>query len=164
MNAPAEALVTLADFDRPDALILGIGNDGRQDDGLGWAFIDWLEQNGLCPQAELQRNYQLQIEDAELISRKQRVLFVDATLEPEVESFVLRPGQPQFDYSFTSHEVSIASILATCKTCFGRLPEVHVLAIRGYEWELQMGLSERAQVNLQAAQKQLLPSRATEPA
>ena len=28
MNAPAEALVTLADFDRPDALILGIGNDG----------------------------------------------------------------------------------------------------------------------------------------
>ena len=162
MNAPAEALPTLADFDRPDALILGIGNDGRQDDGLGWAFIDWLEQNVLCPQAELQRNYQLQIEDAELISRKQRVLFVDATLDPAAEPFRLYPGQPQYDYSFTSHAVSIASILATCQTCFGRLPEVYVLAIRGYEWELQMGLSERAQRNLQAAQQSLCPAFATE--
>ena len=30
-------------FDDPSSLIYGIGNVGRQDDGLGWAFIDRLE-------------------------------------------------------------------------------------------------------------------------
>ena len=29
--------------DDPSSLIYGIGNVGRQDDGLGWAFIDELE-------------------------------------------------------------------------------------------------------------------------
>ncbi|MEW5886060.1 MAG: hydrogenase maturation protease [Pseudomonadota bacterium] len=162
MNAHADLALRLADFDRPDALILGIGNDGRQDDGLGWAFIDWLEDAGLCPQATLQRNYQLQVEDADLINGFARVLFVDATLDAAVEPFRLSRGQPRFDYSFTSHEVSIASILATCQMCFGRLPEVHVLALRGYEWELQMGLSPRALCNFRAAQQHLLGQRALE--
>ena len=44
----------------PDTLIFGIGNCGRSDDGLGWAFIDWLEERGLCPTSEKRRHYQLQ--------------------------------------------------------------------------------------------------------
>ncbi|BAO80991.1 Ni,Fe-hydrogenase maturation factor [Serpentinimonas raichei] len=161
MNAPAESL-RLADFDQPSALIYGIGNIGRQDDGLGWAFIDWLEEQGLCPQADLMRHYQLQLEDAELISHKERVLFVDASVEAGLESFELRRVEPRLDYSFTSHAISIASIVATCRTCFGRTPEVYVLAIRGYEWELQTGLSAPALLNLQAAQHHLQPACATE--
>lgn len=162
MNAPAEHL-RLADFDQPSALIYGIGNIGRQDDGLGWAFIDWLEEQGLCPQADLMRHYQLQLEDAELISHKERVLFVDASVEAELESFELRRVEPRLDYSFTSHAISIASIVATCRTCFGRTPEVYVLAIRGHEWELQLGLSPGAQRNLWAAQRHFQSAHTTEP-
>lgn len=162
MNAPAEHL-RLVDFDQPSALIYGIGNVGRQDDGLGWAFIDWIEQQGLCPQAERMRHYQLQLEDAELISHKQRVLFVDASIETALDSFELRRVEPRLDHSFTSHAISIASIAATCRSCFGRLPEVYVLAIRGHEWELQLGLSARAQRNLQAAQQHLHAAHSTEP-
>jgi len=161
MNARAESL-RLADFDQPSALIYGIGNIGRQDDGLGWAFIDWLEAHGLCPQAELRRHYQLQLEDAELISHKQRVLFVDASIEAELDAFALRRVEPRLDYSFTSHAISIASIVATCRACFGHTPEVYVLAIRGYEWELQVGLSAPARLNLQAAQNHVHPACATE--
>ncbi|WP_370332335.1 hydrogenase maturation protease [Mycolicibacterium hippocampi] len=140
--------MNLDEYDDDSCLIYGIGNVGRQDDGLGWAFIDWLEASGCCPSAELQRNYQLLLEDAELISTKRRVLFIDATKDSAVQSFTLQRAVPKMDFTFTSHAISIPAIMATCQQCFQRLPEVHVLAIRGFEFELAMGLTPAAQRNL----------------
>lgn len=152
MSACAEVgPLSLADLDRPDALICGIGNIGRQDDGLGWAFVDWIEESGLCPGATLLRNYQLLLEDAELISHKSRVLFVDASQSTDLECFAVERVEPKMDFSFTSHAISIPTILATCERCFKHLPEVWVLAIRGYEWELQIGLTAGAGRNLSRA-------------
>ncbi|MCH9668981.1 MAG: hydrogenase maturation protease [Actinomycetia bacterium] len=141
----------LEDYDDHSSLIYGIGNVGRQDDGLGWAFIDWLEAQGYCPNAQLQRSYQLLLEDAELISTKQRVLFIDATKDTAVTSFTLARATAKMDFTFTSHAISIPAIMATCEQCFDRLPDVHVLAIRGFEFELEMGLTPAAQRNLDAA-------------
>ncbi len=143
--------VTLEEYDDDSALIYGIGNVGRQDDGLGWAFVDWLEAQGRCPNAQLQRGYQLLLEDAELISTKRRVLFIDATKDPAVTSFTLARAAAKMDFTFTSHAISIPAIMATCQQCFDRLPEVHILAIRGFEFELEMGLTPAAQHNLDAA-------------
>ena len=143
--------MTLDDLDEDSCLIYGIGNVGRQDDGLGWAFVEWLEAEGLCSNAEMHKNYQLVLEDAELISNKDRVLFIDATKDASVESFTLERAAPKMDFSFTSHAISIPAIMATCQQCFERLPEVHVLAIRGYEFELELGLTRAAQQNLDAA-------------
>ena len=140
--------MTLDDFDSDACLIYGIGNVGRQDDGLGWAFVDWLQAEGRCSNAEIQKGYQLLLEDAELISNKQRVLFIDATTEDSVASFTLERAAPKMDFSFTSHAISIPAIMATCQQCFGRLPVVHVLAIRGFEFELEIGLTRAAQQNL----------------
>ncbi len=156
MNAYAENLVItpdaiLADYNHSSCLIYGIGNVGRQDDGLGWAFIDWLESTSFCVESKIMRHYQLHLEDADLISRKKRVLFVDATKAPDVESFRLEKVAPKMDFSFTSHAISIPAIMATCEQCFQCLPEVHLLAIKGYEWELQEGLTPMATRNLEAA-------------
>ncbi|MDX5962571.1 hydrogenase maturation protease [Rhodococcus opacus] len=147
--------MTLDYFDSPSSLIYGIGNVGRQDDGLGWAFIDWIEEEGLCPKAEILRHYQLHLEDAELISHKKRVLFVDATKDASVTSFALERAEPRMDFSFTSHAISIPAIMATCQQCFQRLPDVYVLPIKGYEWELELGLTQRARQNLNAATARL---------
>lgn len=143
--------MTLDDFDTSLSLIYGIGNVGRQDDGLGWAFIDWLEAEALCTRAEILRHYQLHLEDAELISHKKSVLFVDATKDASVKSFGLERVEPRMDFSFTSHAISVPAIMATCQQCFQRLPEVYVLAIRGYEWDLKMGLTQNAKQNLSDA-------------
>lgn len=143
--------MTLDEFDDDSCLIYGIGNVGRQDDGLGWAFVDWLQAQGLCVNAELHKGYQLLLEDAELISTRKRVLFVDATRDTAVTSFTLERAAPKMDFSFTSHAVSIPAIMATCQQCFERLPEVHVLAIRGFEFELEMGLTPQARQNLDDA-------------
>jgi len=143
--------VTLADYNNSSSLIYGIGNIGRQDDGLGWAFIDWLEEESICPKAELMRHYQLHLEDADLISYKKQVLFVDATKALDVESIQLENMQAKMDFSFSSHAISIPSIMATCRQCFEKVPEVQLLTIKGYEWELQLGLTEKAKQNLKVA-------------
>jgi hydrogenase maturation protease len=146
-----DAELTLEAFDDADTLIYGVGNLGRQDDGLGWAFIDWLEEQGWCRKAQCERVYQLSLEDADLFSRVQRVLLVDASKDPALESFSLYAAAPRLDFSFTSHALSIEAVMATCQLCFGRTPQVHVLALRGYEWELQLGLTTQARNNLLAA-------------
>jgi len=48
--------------DRKKAIIFGIGNNSRQDDGLGWMFLDFLE--GQNKNIALEYEYQLQIEAA----------------------------------------------------------------------------------------------------
>jgi hydrogenase maturation protease len=149
MSASAEPRFPPFGFaDDPSSLICGIGNVGRQDDGLGWAFIDRLEADDRRPHAELRRAYQLHLEYADLIRTFARVLFVDATKDPSVSSCVLTRPEPKLDFSFTSHAISVPSILATAQQCFGHVPEVHLLAIRGYEWELATGLTEAAEQNL----------------
>ncbi len=143
--------VTLANYNTSSSLIYGIGNIGRQDDGLGWAFIDWLEAEGLCPKAELMRHYQLHLEDADLISYQQQVLFVDATKAADVECFHLEKMEPKMDFTFSSHAISIPAIMHTCLQCFEKVPQVQLLTIKGYEWELQLGLTAMAKQNLDAA-------------
>lgn len=131
-------------------LIYGIGNIGRQDDGLGWAFIEELERS-LPSGIETFRNYQLNIEDAELVSRYPRVLFVDATKSNEVDSFRYRRVAPHASTSFTSHYLSMESVLALCRNIYHKTPQTYAIEIRGYAWELQQGLTRQAQYNLDQA-------------
>ncbi len=87
-----------------------------------------------------------------MISYKKKVLFVDATKATDVDTFKIERVEPEMDHSFSSHAVSIGAIMETCKMCFdGYIPEVQLLTIKGYEWELQLGLTEQAQHNLDLA-------------
>ena len=135
-------------------LVLGIGNSGRQDDGLGWAYVDRLEAHldayaGRA--AQLRRAYQLNLEDADLIHQYQQVLFVDATKDPDVSTFTVTRPVPRMDLTFTSHAISVPAILATARQCFDTVPDAYLLAIRGYAWELHDGLTAAAHRNLGAA-------------
>ena len=149
MSASAEPrFPPLGFFDDPSSLICGIGNVGRQDDGLGWAFIDRLEAHqpppprGPAPRLSAQprrRRPDQRIRAGAVCGRDEG---------SAVSSFALTRPEPKLDFSFTSHAISVPSILATAQQCFGYVPEVYLLAIRGYEWELQTGLTEAAEQNL----------------
>lgn len=129
-----------------DLLVIGIGNCGRADDGLGWAFLEQLEAED--EEAKIAYRYQLQIEDAELISRHSAVLFVDATEEilPAGFRFRLCKPTPRFDYS--SHALAPETITGLCRQLYNATPQAHILAIQGYQWGLREGLSREAQENL----------------
>ena len=58
-------------------LLFAIGNDSRGDDGLGWAFAQLVEETNLF-RGRLFYRYQLQVEDAELLTTCRQVIFVDA--------------------------------------------------------------------------------------
>ncbi len=139
---------------KPSILIFGYGNPGRQDDGLGAAFIEkmeqWVTENEISNIA-LDTNYQLNIEDAEQIAAYDLVYFVDATIEP-LEQFSLTKVEPSdAKVEFTMHAVSPAFVLDLCRKIFNKTPESWLLHLKGYEWEFEEKLSAAAKANLDAA-------------
>lgn len=129
--------------------VYGFGNPGRQDDGLGPAIIEKLE-NEKIQGITTDSNYQLNIEDADNISGSDFVVFVDASIEA-AEPFSFKKVEPAAEITFTTHSMSPESVIALCSDLHGRAPEAYVMAIRGYEWEFLEGLSSKAKDNFQDA-------------
>ncbi len=131
-------------------LVLGIGNPGRGDDGLGPELVDRIERAAL-PGVDTDANYQLNVEDALACSAHDLVVFVDASNDgPEPYSFT--EIAPAREIAFTTHELAPASVLALCEDLYGRRPEARLLAVRGCEWDIGDGLSPRATRNLAEAE------------
>lgn len=133
----------------PRILVLGYGNPGRQDDGLGPAAAAEIEQIG-WPGVTTSDNYQLVIEDAIQIAAQDVIWFVDARCEGDAPC-EMRRLSAAFDITFTSHLLKPEALLAIAHQQFGKIPEAHLLSIRGYEFEFAEGLSDRARHNLALA-------------
>jgi len=132
-------------------LIYGFGNPGRQDDALGVVLSDKIEYWAATQNYDwiaVDSNYQLNIEDAATIAEYDRIIFADASKEEEIDSFLLDELHPSAQVEFTMHAVSPAFILHLCESIYEKHPEAWLLHIKGYEWELQEGLTQQAQINL----------------
>ena len=140
----------------PGVLVLGYGNPGRLDDGLGPAFADAVARLGIEGVAA-DADYQLQPEDALRVARSGVVVFADAdTAGPGPFRFL--PVVPRRDASFTTHALSPQAVVALARDTFGARPEAYLLGIRGHEFdEFGETLSERARENLAAALRFLEP-------
>ena len=135
---------------RSDALVFGIGNSARADDGLGWAFLDRLSSiEGFEGQAEYR--YQLQVEDAALVAVAGQVVFVDACREELPGGFQWQACEPSRDFQFSTHALPPRSVLFLSRDLYGRAPTAMLLMIQGAEWELGSGLGATAQTHLDQA-------------
>lgn len=128
-------------------LLIGIGNNYRGDDGLGWKFIELVESMGLNFM-DCEYRYQLQVEDGALISEYDVVYFIDATYEKLNEGFELRPCVACDEEGISTHAQSPGAIVKLANDLYKKFPEAWVLAIAGASWELQTSLSEVAERNL----------------
>ncbi|MHA6247583.1 hydrogenase maturation protease [Pontibacter sp. CAU 1760] len=131
-------------------LLIGIGNSARQDDGLGWAFLEKVESEGIF-KGDVQYKFQLNIEDAELISQYDTVIFVDASKNELEAGFTYNPCFPSSNSEYSTHLLAPESALYVCQQLYRQQPHAWVLAIQGYEWELKEGLTNKALVNLEEA-------------
>ena len=129
-------------------ILIGIGNDGRADDALGWLFADQFAENSVL---EVVHRYQLQIEDAELIAQYDCIVFADASLAEIETGFYFHPCHPKASVHFSTHSIDPATILWLAKAIYQASVVVYVLAIQGYEWGLHKGLSTAAAQNLEKA-------------
>lgn len=131
--------------------LIGYGNPGRGDDGLGPAFAAWAETRAF-PRIAVKTDYQLTVDHALLIAKAKRVVFVDAMINANAPYSFDRVA-PAADANLGSHSLSPAAVLALTKTLYGAAPEGFVLGIAGTEFgEVKEGLSREAEANLQAAQ------------
>jgi len=142
-------------------LVIGVGNPGRRDDGLGPALVERLAGFRLPERAVVKAEenaadafwtYQLNIEDAAVVREYDRVVFADATVEDAAPA-ELRPLAPAPSIAFTTHEMSPASVLALGEELYGRKPKGFLLSIRGADWDLAEGLSAEAGRNLTEAER-----------
>lgn len=131
-------------------LIIGIGNNTRKDDGLGWCFLDKLEKDGFNPD-NLLCKYQLMVEDAEIIAEYETVFFVDACKERIDEGFMVEEIYPAKQVAFSTHSVPPNQILNLCETIYNKTPKAYIVKIEGFYWDIEIGLSERAEKNLKNA-------------
>jgi hydrogenase maturation protease len=132
-------------------LIYGYGNPGRQDDGLGNALVEKMEQwvhDEKISTIAFDSNYQLNVEDAEAISHKDLVVFVDASDEPIDDFRITRVNASEASVEFTMHAVSPSFILHLCNHLFDKYPDCYLLHIKGYNWEVKECLSGKANANL----------------
>ncbi|MBZ0166386.1 MAG: hydrogenase maturation protease, partial [Candidatus Omnitrophica bacterium] len=90
-------------------LVIGYGNPGRLDDGLGPLLAEAIAQKNL-PGVKTDANYLLTVEDAAEISNFDIVIFADAALTG-AEPFYFEAVQPKASFSFSSHHIEPAAVL-----------------------------------------------------
>ena len=134
----------------PNTLLIGIGNSGRSDDGLGWAFLDRVQQETAFG-GRVEYRYQLQIEDAALISHADRVLFIDSYCGDLPNGFQLTRCDPLKEFAFTTHVLPPGAVLSLCRDLYGKSPLPDTLMIKGTSWDLQIGMSPEAEKHLENA-------------
>lgn len=141
-----------------NALVIGYGNPGRQDDGLGPAVAEAVERWEL-PDVVTESDYQLNIEHAADVAGKDAVIFADAA-RVGPEPFAFGALEAAREIAFTTHALDPCSVLALCRDVYECAPPAFLLAIRGHAFEFDEGLQDRARENLEAALaflRELLP-------
>jgi hydrogenase maturation protease len=134
---------------RRSVLVIGYGNPGREDDGLGPAFVHALPINDY--ELTLSDPYQLTVEDALSFKDDMLVVFVDAAKHLS-EPFEFLEVQPSAAHELGSHTLSPEALLQLSDTVFGVRPQAFIMAIRGYQFDnFDEQLSEPATNNLRQA-------------
>jgi hydrogenase maturation protease len=132
-------------------LLIGYGNPGRGDDGLGPALAAGIAEMCL-PGVTVEIDYQLTVDHAALIAAHDLVVFADAAMGLDA-AYRLSPveGTPQ---ALGSHQVTPEAALHLARLLYGRSVPGWVLAIAGEAFgEVREGLSAGAAHNLGLAEQ-----------
>lgn len=131
-------------------LVIGYGNPGRADDGLGPALAQRLEAMNI-PGLTVESDYQLSIEHAAMAAEHDIVLFADADGGSEAP-YYLRRVEPAPAHRFTSHGVAPGEVLHLAHSCFNASPKGYLLGMRAEVLDqYKEGLSASAREGLDAA-------------
>lgn len=134
----------------PKILLIGYGNPGRGDDGLGPALAAEIDAMAL-PGVTVEIDYQLTVDHAALIAVHDLVIFADAAIGLDVPFRLTRLADPA-PQALGSHQVTPEAALHLAGLLYGRTPPGWTLAIAGDDFgEVHEGLSVPARANLGAA-------------
>jgi hydrogenase maturation protease len=92
----------------------GYGNRSRSDDGVGWFVVDRLQELAL-PGVELLTSHQLEVDHAEIISRFDAVVFVDAAIPQSPLAISRTVVKPNFQSHAVAHYLTPGDVLELAK-------------------------------------------------
>ncbi len=131
-------------------LLIGFGNPGRLDDGLGPRLaeaIKLMDLDGI----DVDSDYQLTVEDSVDMAEHDIIIFADASVNGP-EPFYFKKIKASTYADFTTHSISPESLLCLTKELFNKELKAYILGIRGYEFnDFREQLSEKATNNLNKA-------------
>lgn len=131
-------------------LLLGIGHESKNDDAIALRFIDQILED-VTSDWEAVRRERLRVQDADLVSKYDLVVFVVPYNEKLKNGYALTECHARVDIEYAGSAMNPCSVLALCRNRYARKPASFVLAIQGFEWADRQELSERARRNLTAA-------------
>jgi len=136
-------------------LIIGYGNAGRGDDGLGPAFAERISGAGLNG-CRIDIDFQLTVEHALLVTEAEIVVFVDAMIGSDTPYCFTRVRADR-SADLASHSLLPEAVLTLAEMLYDKRPEAFVLGIGGDSFgEVAEGLSVTARTNLDLAEAFLL--------
>ncbi len=143
-------------MEAPSVLIVGFGNPGRGDDGLGPVLAEEIAAARL-PGVTVEIDYQLAVEHAAMVAACDTVYFLDATVDTTCDPFAVQPLLPEPGLDFTSHSLPPARVLALAQDLYGARPEAWLLSVAGERFDVfDTRLSRRARRRLEAAKRYLV--------
>lgn len=129
---------------RAGLLVLGVGNDLREDDAVGLELVRRLRAE-LGPELDAEEIGELDIALAPRLAACSELLVLDAAAAPGEGPFRLEKLQPaetiRAPRGFATHLFDWAFLLAVARELFGRAPQAQVLAVVGERFGLGQGLS-----------------------
>lgn len=121
-------------------LVIGYGNDSRNDDGAGWFVVNELSKRNL-PGVTLEVAHQLEVDFAETVRDYDRVIFVDAAIPESAEPWWTQEVTPGFQSHAVAHFMLPGDVLGLCQTLYGVAPQGVLFSIRGSDFNFGMELS-----------------------
>ena len=121
-------------------LVIGYGNDSRNDDGAGWFVVAELRKRGL-PGVTCETAHQLEVDFAETIRDYDRVVFVDAAIPESTRAWWREDIVPGFQSHAVAHFLTPADVLGLSRTLYGRAPSGVLFSIRGHDFNFGTTLS-----------------------
>jgi Ni,Fe-hydrogenase maturation factor len=88
------------------------------------------------------------VEDALLIADYKTVYFVDANKTVLKEGFLIEQIYASKEVTFSTHAVPPNQILNLCENLFNKKPTAYVVKIEGTQWNIKLGLTKKASINL----------------
>lgn len=150
-SARRSAEVTESSASMPRIFVYGIGNPGRQDDGLGPLLAEhlevWVESEGLS-NIKVDANYQLMAEDAHTVSEHDLVIFADASKE-DIPCYAVTRVEASSNIGFSTHAMTAESVVGLATELYGPPPPVYMIHVKGYEWEYAADMTPQALENLE---------------
>ena len=136
-------------------LLFGYGNPDRGDDGAAFHILLKISQHfgieepdifsaditQIREDVDIIFNFQLLPEYAELVSKYENVVFIDAHTAEIQDELNIKPIEPNYQYSPFTHHFSPSSCLALAKSLTGVFPKAWLASIRGYQFGFNRELS-----------------------